>query len=183
LKRPRPTHGICREIDANALLDGILTFPAKTSAPTFGPRKEGDRPVRTALMLLLTAALVTAEPAFAGNKNKGKGNDDSGSEVTSLLTKAVVVGLITAAERAIIGDYLDRERTAFAGAQPLPPGIAKKVARGGALPPGIAKRTFPADLLIKLPKRPGQEWRVVGTDILIVDITSNVVVDIIKRAL
>ena len=139
--------------------------------------------LRQSLMLLLAAALVTAEPAFAGNKNKGNGNGDSGSDITDLLTKAVVVGLITAAERAIIGDYMDRERTAFAGAKPLPPGIAKKVARGGALPPGIAKRTFPNDLLIKLPARPGQEWRVVGTDILIVDIASNVIVDVLKNAL
>lgn len=139
--------------------------------------------MRYVLMLLLATALVTAEPAFAGNKNKGKGKPGGRSDVTTLLTKAVVGGLITAAEKAIIGDYLDRERTAFAGAKPLPPGIAKKVARGGALPPGIAKRGFPPGLLVELPARPGQKWRVVGTDILIVDIASNVIVDVLKGAL
>lgn len=37
-------------------------------------------------------------------------------------------------------------------AQPLPPGIAKNVARGKPLPPGIAKRALPADLLVLAPK-------------------------------
>ena len=35
--------------------------------------------------------------------------------------------------------------------KPLPPGIAKNLARDKPLPPGIAKRALPNDLLIKLP--------------------------------
>ena len=135
--------------------------------------------------LVVAAVLIAAGSAFAGNKGKGngngKGNQPSGAE--QILTRAVVNGLITAAERAIIGDYLDANRGQFAGAQALPPGIARKVARGGALPPGIAKKTLPSGLLDQLPSRPGQEWRVVGTDLLIVEIATGVIVDVLKGAL
>jgi hypothetical protein len=103
------------------------------------------------------------------------------------VTKHLVGGLISAVERAVIADYLDRNRgnlpTALAGAKSLPPGIAKKIARGGTLPPGIAKKTLPGGLLARLPTRPGQEWRLVGTDLLIVEIASNVIVDVLTGAL
>jgi hypothetical protein len=139
--------------------------------------------MRVLTTLVVTAALVAAGPALAGNKNKANGKGNQPASAGDLLTKAVVGGLITAAERAIIGDYLDQNRAAFAAAQPLPPGIARKVARGGALPPGIAKKTPPSGLLAQLPPRPGQEWRVVGTDLLIVEVATGVIVDVPKGAL
>jgi len=140
--------------------------------------------MRFVTSLLVAAALVAAGPAVAGKKNKGngKGNQPT-SSAEQILTRAIVGGLITVAERAIIGDYLDQNRGQFAGVQALPPGIARKVARGGALPPGIAKKTLPGGLLAQLPARPGQEWRVVGTDLLIVEIATGVIVDVLKGAL
>jgi hypothetical protein len=76
-----------------------------------------------------------------------------------------------------------RAKPGIAGAKPMPPGIAKKIARGGAMPPGIAKRHFPTDLISRLPPRPGQQWLVVGTDILLVDAATQLVVDILRQAL
>ena len=70
----------------------------------------------------------------------------------------------------------------FAGAKPLPPGIQRKIARGGALPPGIAKRYMPGDLLAQLPKRPGQEWILAGTDLVIVEVATRIIVDVLKDA-
>ena len=144
--------------------------------------------MRILTTLVVAGALVMAGPALAGKKNKGNGNSNGGkanqsSTTEQILTKAVVGGLITLAERAIIGDYVASHRGQFAGAQALPPGIAKKVARGGALPPGIAKKTLPGGLLAQLPARPGQEWRVVGTDVLIVQAATGVIVDVLKNAL
>jgi len=139
--------------------------------------------MRLLTVLMVTSALALASPALAGKKNKSNGNADEPTAVENFLAKAAVGGLITIAERAIIGDYLDRNRSAFAGAQSLPPGIARKVERGGALPPGIAKKTLPTGLLAQLPARPGQEWRVVGTDLLIVEVATNVIVDVLKDAL
>ncbi len=145
--------------------------------------------MRLLTSLLVACALVAAGPALAGKKNKAANNGGNGgqanqpSTVEKVLTKAVIGALITVAERAIIGDYVDSHRGQFAGAEALPPGIAKKVARGGSLPPGIAKKMPPGGLLARLPARPGQEWRVVGTDLLIVEIATNVIVDVLKDAL
>ena len=139
--------------------------------------------MRLLTTLLVASALILAGPALAGKKNKSNGKANQPTTAENVLTKAVVVGLITIAERAVVGEYLDRNRSAFAGAQPLPPGVAKKVERGGALPPGIAKKSLPTGLLAQLPARSGQEWRVVGTDLLIVEIATNVIVDVLKDAL
>ncbi|MDX1423909.1 MAG: anti-virulence regulator CigR family protein [Kiloniellales bacterium] len=139
--------------------------------------------VSFAVSFAVASALVAAGPALAGKKNKANGKAKQAAGVEQILTRAVVGSLITAAERAIIGDYIDSNRGAFAGAQALPPGIARKVARGGALPPGIAKKTLPGGLLDRLPERPGQEWRVVGVDLLIVEIATGVVVDVLKGVL
>ena len=142
--------------------------------------------MRTAATVLLAAALALAAPALAGNKgNQGKGQGQGGGggpDAGDVLAGAV----ITAFEIAIIDDYLRRHGgdlpPAFAGAQPLPPGIAKKLARGGSLPPGIAKRYFPNNLLAQLPPRPGQEWLVVGRDILLVAAATGVILDVLRDA-
>ena len=139
--------------------------------------------MRLLTSLLVACALVAAGPALAGKKNKANGKANKPSTVEKVLTKAVIGGLITVAERAIIGDYVDSHRGQFAGAEALPPGIAKKVARGGALPPGIAKKMPPGGLLARLPARPGQEWRMVGTDLLIIQIATGAIVDVLKNAL
>ncbi len=144
--------------------------------------------MRLLTALTLICALVTAgtaTTALAGNKGKSKGNQPTLVEKT--VTKHLVGSLISAVERPVIAVYLDRNRgnlpTTLVGAKPLPPGIAKKIARGGTLPPGIAKKTLPGGLLAQLPIRRGQEWRLVGTDLLIVEIASNVIVDVLKGAL
>lgn len=139
--------------------------------------------MRLLTTLLVASALVLAGPALAGQKNKSNGKANQPTTAENVVTKAVVGGLITMAERAVIGEYLDRNRSAFAGAQQLPPGIARKVARGGELPPGIAKKTLPSGLLAQLPTRSGQDWRVVGTDLLIVEVATNVIVDVLKGVL
>jgi Ni/Co efflux regulator RcnB len=62
----------------------------------------------------------------------------------------------------------------------LPPGIAKKLERGGTLPPGIAKRYIPDDLKRALPEPPyGYEHIIVGTDVMSVEIDTGKIADII----
>lgn len=81
--------------------------------------------------------------------------------------------LFTAAEKREIRDWFAREKIA---AEPLPPGVAKNLARGKPLPPGIAKKEIPAALATKL-SRPGYELFLVGTDVVLVK--SGVVVDML----
>ena len=66
----------------------------------------------------------------------------------------------------------------------LPPGIAKNLSRGKRLPPGIAKRSLPHDLGLALPPvQDGYERIIVAGKILLIEIASQIVVDILSDAL
>ena len=88
---------------------------------------------------------------------------------------------ITAIESQTIFAYFQQHQASYAGVKPLPPGIAKKIARGGSLPPGIAKRYFPNDLIAQLPPRPGQQWVIVGTDVLLIQAGTSLILDLLAR--
>ncbi|QGF29072.1 hypothetical protein EE896_19765 (plasmid) [Pantoea eucalypti] len=64
--------------------------------------------------------------------------------------------------------------------QSLPPGIAKKVARGKPLPPGIAKKTLPLSMINELPYYPGYEWRAVGDDLVLIALSTAIVTAVIN---
>ncbi len=65
----------------------------------------------------------------------------------------------------------------------LPPGIAKNLERGKPLPPGIAKRDLPHGLDSSLPeRRDGYERTIVGDDMVLVDIDTGIIADIIVDA-
>ena len=70
------------------------------------------------------------------------------------------------------------------GGKPLPPGIAKNLARGKPLPPGIAKQAFPNDLLVQLPPvADGYERVIVAGKILLIEIATQVVHDVLVDAI
>jgi hypothetical protein len=139
--------------------------------------------MRVTLSLLLAAALTVPTPAFAGNKGKKAHNGPPQQIHMSQAT----VALITVTERTIIYDYVNQYRGALIATpgtvKPLPPGIAKKVARGGSLPPGIAKRYLPQDLLVQLPPRPGYQWVVVDNDVVLIAVATGLIVDILADIL
>ncbi len=65
----------------------------------------------------------------------------------------------------------------------LPPGIAKNLARGKPLPPGIAKKQLPGALNFSLPQvPPGYERTIVGDDVLLVEVDTGNIADIIVDA-
>jgi hypothetical protein len=139
--------------------------------------------MRVALSLLLAAALTVPTPAFAGNKGKKAHN----APPEQMHMSQTTVARITVTERTIIFDYVNQYRGALAAApgnvKPLPPGIAKKVARGGTLPPGIAKRYLPNDLLVQLPPRPGCQWVIVDNDVVLIAVATGLIVDILADIL
>lgn len=62
----------------------------------------------------------------------------------------------------------------------LPPGIEKNLARGKQLPPGIAKQVLPYELRQVLPPvRDGHERIIVAGKILLVEIATQVVRDVL----
>lgn len=85
------------------------------------------------------------------------------------------------AERRIIGEYFrDHPEPPKAESKALPPGIAKKLARGDALPPGIAKRYLPGDLERRLQSRGGFERIIVGEDVLLIRFSTKIILDILE---
>lgn len=133
--------------------------------------------------------------ASAGKSgNSGKGNQDNGngnqgksvqtgsgqSYNESKLLEAVMTGLVVASITQADARNLALQY-GLTGYSSLPPGIQKNLARGKPLPPGIAKKTVPGAMLSRLPQYPGYEWRVAGTELILVSLTTRVIADVLNH--
>jgi hypothetical protein len=138
--------------------------------------------IRRTLALAVLIGAVAASSAWAQGNGNGHGQTKkkTGQDNPSMAQMSYSLA-ITAAERQTILGYFQQHQASYAGLKPLPPGIAKKIARGGAMPPGIAKRYFPGQLIALLPPRPGQQWLIVGTDVLLIQAATNLILDILPR--
>lgn len=92
------------------------------------------------------------------------------------LNEVLQAGLSAALLRERLGD----RSTLRVGARPLPPGIAKNLARGKPLPPGIAKQGVPDPLLRQLPRVNGYDWVRLGTELVLVGAASQVIEQVIS---
>ncbi len=122
----------------------------------------------TALSLMATADLG----AQGKSQGRGRGNDKATSSAS---TSASVTVVFRDSDRVTFHDYFVAHNIT---AQPLPPGIAKNVARGKPLPPGIAKRAVPAELIAVGPKvDKSVSFSIVGN--VVVATKSGVVIDVL----
>ncbi len=145
--------------------------------------------------------LVLGAPAlvYAAHKHKGKGkggpvptqsqgkaNKGQSDEVA---TEQLLGTIISATERALIGDYVQKAKASPQGLppglanRPLPPGLQKHIDRTGRLPPGLEKRRLPGGLRGLLPRRTGQDFRVVGNDIVLIETATSLILDVIQGVL
>ena len=92
--------------------------------------------------LLMVGLFCGDANAQGRSQGRGRGGNEPGSTVS-------VVAVFRDTDRTTFRDYFVTHKIT---AQPLPPGIAKNVARGKPLPPGIAKRALPAGLVGLAPK-------------------------------
>jgi Ni/Co efflux regulator RcnB len=142
------------------------------------------------LTAVLALSLAAAAPALADQgKGKGKGSSNSG-EHTSTTTEDIVEGVAVGVLGAILSDDERRIIHRYFGEHPetvkvkeLPRGIRKKLARGGALPPGIAMQVLPEGLHRQLPPRSGQHYEIIGSDVVLVETATRVIVDVLKDVL
>ncbi len=135
--------------------------------------------------LSLVAVPLLAAPAFADN-GKGKGNKKNKgknkSDANVTLDGSGLSLRFSNTEINIINDYY--RRYPAQNVKGLPPGIAKNLARGKPLPPGIAKRYLPNNLVSLLPAPyPGTNRLIVGNDVLLVQLTTGLVLDVLNKAL
>ncbi len=101
-----------------------------------------------------------------GNGN-GNGNGSGGGAVTVTRTDVEVI------RQYFVGHPV--------GVSSLPPGIAKKLARGKPLPPGIAKTMAPIELRQRVPAcMNGWECILAGADMLILDAVHGTIADIVR---
>jgi len=128
-----------------------------------------------AAVLGLTATAVLADPPEGKGKGKHKKGDAAESATAS--TTSLVTAGITA---AIARQYALDSGVKSGSYKPLPPGIQKNLARGKPLPPGIAKKHAPSSMLGRLPQHPGYEWQMAGTDLVLVQIGTAIVADVLK---
>lgn len=145
------------------------------------------------LAAVLVLLLAAAGPALAqgksngkgkGNGNHGKPNDGMASEdVVEGATRGVLGAVLGDDEKRMIRDYFGEHPKAAGKVKELPPGIRKKIARGGTMPPGIAKQVLPDGLHRQLPQRDGYGYEIVGTDVVLVENATRVVVDVLRDVL
>lgn len=102
-----------------------------------------------------------------------RGDRDGHRQGDTLLGHLAYAGITAALAREYALDY------GLRGYSSLPPGIRKNLARGKPIPPGIAKKTLPRSLLDRLPRHPGYEWRIAGTDLILVSIATAVIADVL----
>jgi hypothetical protein len=137
-----------------------------------------------ALSCALLASAALADPPEGKGRGKHGGGGGGGSDDDRATNMAIEVGLgvamavFTDSDRSTIGGYFEQHRY---GAQRLPPGIAKNLARGKPLPPGIAKKMLPGDLTASLPRRQGYDYVMAGSDVLLVEAATRVVADILRN--
>lgn len=132
-----------------------------------------SHPSRSLLICSGLAITLAAQGALAAPKydNAGKHNSDVSVHLSG---PSIDIGRV----RIILGD----NRQLIGPASPLPPGIAKNLARGKPLPPGIAKN-FDGRVTSQLPHYDGYEWKRIGTDVVLVAIATGIVYEVLRNVL
>ncbi|WP_312433212.1 anti-virulence regulator CigR family protein [Achromobacter sp.] len=103
--------------------------------------------------------------------NGGGANSKTNSDSPSVTLR--FAGITVSTARTYAHEY------GLSGYSQLPPGIRKNLARGKPLPPGIAKKMVPGPMLARLPAYSGYEWRIAGSDLVLVAIATAVVADVL----
>lgn len=129
----------------------------------------------SALAVVLTAPGAWAAPKFDNpGKHAADGRDGEIGVQLSGPSLDIDIGRV----RIVLGD----NRQLIGPTSPLPPGIAKNLARGKPLPPGIAKN-FDSRVASQLPHYEGYEWKQIGTDVVLVAIATGIVYEILRNVL
>lgn len=123
-----------------------------------------QRLVATAFLLPLLASV----PRSAEAQGRGRGGGSA--------TLTAQIALTANDREAIRAFYASRPAQ---GAEALPPGIRRNLERGKPLPPGIAKRSLAAELRSRLAIPAGYEVVEVGLDVLLVEVATGVIHDVL----
>jgi len=149
------------------------------------------------LALSLAVTPTLAEAGNHKNKNKGNGQEqelldgnsrgNSASSDEELIQRGAEIlteAFLTDGERRIIRDsFSGGYPDGFQKPKPIPPGIKKKLARGGTMPPGIAKTRMPDSVLNRLPRRDGEEILFIDDDVYLIQKSTELILDVLENVL
>ncbi len=121
-----------------------------------------NKVVTAAIALVLLSVPAVADP---GGKAVG---EDAGA-------------LIAPAERAMIQAYYRGHPEKLPSGAGLPSSARDNIARGKRLPPGIGDR-MPEQLAVRLARHPGYAYQVVGGNVLLVEIATGTIADMLPGA-
>ena len=131
-----------------------------------------------AVVLGLSVGLVVSPLGAQGQsqgRGQGQGQGSGGSTASSSGTTVSATVVFRSGDVNVFHDYFVTHKIT---AQPLPPGIAKNLARGKPLPPGIAKKMVPVDLVALGPKLDRDTTLSIYGDV-VVAMKGGVVIDIL----
>ncbi len=130
-------------------------------------------------------------PNLIGAKG-GKGNSKDAHEKGAGVSVSIDVGVFGEGQEATIRAWFSNKQNleglppGLAKRERLPNGLERQLKKNRSLPPGLEKRVhpFPGELRKLLPELPKGVIRVViGVDILLLDQTSNTILDIVREVL
>ncbi len=142
------------------------------------------------VVFFLLASLIFAVPVNARvQKGKSKGAHESHAKGDGAAV-IVSVRIFGESQEAIIRDWFSNQKNlgnlppGLANRSQLPAGLERQMLKNGHLPPGLEKHvhSLPLDLEHLLPELPEGVVRVIiGVDIVLVDKTSNIILDIVRE--
>ncbi len=156
------------------------------------------RPILALAVGLLVAAGAGAASAQAPSSGMTQGGDVAAAVITALETRLIrdyFKGLgrevLGAGRGGTEGRAKAKGKASGKGkAKHAPPGLAKRerlppgLAKRDTLPPGLRGRGLPGDLSSALPRRrPGQEFRVFDDDVVLLELATGRVIDILRDVL
>jgi len=124
----------------------------------------------------VVVALFVMVAAGAGRTEAQGRSQERRDQGKPAVQKTAAPAVATEIEIRILREYFAGQKVK---PKPLPPGIAKNLARGKPLPPGIAKTRLPADLVARLTVREGHTWLLEGNVVILVD-PVGLIVDVLR---
>ncbi len=142
-------------------------------------------------IILTLVGILAALPAQAGNNGRGHGRgnqpehthsqDHKNDDTTIRVTRDGSIRFSTRDLNVIIDWFKTAPVAGRSNTRSLPPGLAKQLRERGHLPPGLEAKGLPPSLAERLGPAPrGYERIVVGKDVILAQIATGIIVDILK---
>lgn len=162
-----------RSSDTETTLEAVLPPFVGGLSPEIGLRIMRPTLQRHAIALALALPFLLLSTQDAEAQRRGKK-----AKQEAKVTAEITVGFtLTVAVREHIREYYTANPRPELDA--LPPGIRKRLAKGKPLPPGIAKKVAPKELRSKVEAPDGYELVEVGLDVLLVEVATGIIHDIL----